>query len=72
MNQIREWDGKCQRCMRPADTHIMSMFDVALICMECWECEKQHPSYQVAVDAEKSAIKNGDSNFQGIGLPDEK
>ncbi len=72
MNQLREWEGKCQRCMIETDTHIMSMFDVALICMECWEREKENPSYQTAVDAEVSAIKSGDHNFQGIGLPDEK
>jgi|TARA_Y100000310_G_scaffold301335_1_gene337742 hypothetical protein len=40
--------------------------------MECWEREKENPSYQTAVDAEVSAIKSGDHNFQGIGLPDEK
>jgi hypothetical protein len=72
MNQVREWEGRCQRCMRDTDIHIMSMFDVALICMECWEGEKQHPSYKTASDAERSAIKNGDLNFKGIGYTNEK
>ena len=72
MNQLREWTGKCQRCMRDSDVHIMSMFDVSLICTQCWEYEKLDPSYKKAADFERAAIKDGDFNFKGIGLPDKK
>jgi len=72
MNQLREWTGKCQRCMCEADVHIMSMFDVTLICIKCWECEKRDPAYANAAAAERSAVKDGDFNFKGIGYPDKK
>ena len=72
MNQLREWTGKCQRCMCDSEAHIMSMFDVSLICNQCWEYEKQDPAYKNAVAAEISAVKSGDFNFKGIGYPDKK
>jgi hypothetical protein len=48
------------------------MFDVSLICTQCWEYEKLDPSYKKAADFERAAIKDGDFNFKGIGLPDKK
>jgi len=69
MNQVRDWDGKCQRCFRVTTMHIMSMFDVSLICMECSTKEKDHPSYPAAYEAEAAAIRSGDRNFQGVGAP---
>ena len=39
MNQIRDWDGKCQKCMKETDKHTMSLWDVALICIECSQRE---------------------------------
>ena len=71
MNQIRDWDGHCQRCMKPAEAHIMSMFDVALICMDCSKCEQEHPRYSKAREADARAIRNGDHNFSGIGAPED-
>ncbi len=67
MNQIRIWEGKCQRCWAPADSYTMSMFDVALICMVCYESEKKSPRYKEAHDADCKAIKEGNYNFKGIG-----
>jgi len=72
MNQLRDWDGRCQRCYRPTDVHTMSMFDVALICMTCQKAEQQHPRYKEACDAERKAVKKGDRNFEGIGYSDPK
>ena len=40
MNQVRDWVGTCQRCFVVADEHIMSAFDVSLVCMKCWEGEE--------------------------------
>jgi len=71
MNQVRDWDGKCQRCYRVTTMHIMSMFDVSLICMECSEREKGHPTYAAASEAEAAAVRSGDTDFQGIGAPSE-
>ena len=39
MNQVRDWVGTCQRCFATTGEHIMSVFDVSLICMKCWEGE---------------------------------
>ena len=69
MNQIRDWDGNCQRCLKESNAHIMSMFDVSLICMQCHDAERHHPGYQKARDAELKALKQGDRNFKGIGYP---
>mgnify|MGYP001809284148 CR=1 FL=1 len=69
MNQLREWTGQCQRCNRKTNHHTMSMFDVRLICFECSDMERKHPDYSVALEAECKAVKAGDYNFPGIGLP---
>ncbi len=69
MNQIRDWDGHCQRCFGKSDVHTMSMFDVALICMNCADNEKNHPRYRKAQEAEYEAVKSGNRNFPGIGAP---
>ena len=69
MNQIRDWDGKCQRCYSESDTHTMSMFDVSLICMTCHEAEMLHPDYNKARDAEIKELKKGNRNFEGVGYP---
>ncbi len=71
MNQLRDWDGKCQRCYNPSNVHIMSMFDVALVCMTCHEAERKHPQYTRACEAEEHARKTGVNNFKGIGYPRE-
>ena len=70
VNQLKDWDGKCQRCYIPSDTHTMSMFDVSLICMKCKEAERKHPRYEAALAAEEYAVKRGDRNFEGMGYPE--
>jgi hypothetical protein len=60
----------CQRCGGPTNgTTTMSMFNEDIICMTCKEKEKQHPEYKRATDAEISAVRAGNYNFKGIGLP---
>jgi hypothetical protein len=71
MNQIREWNGVCQRCFNPSELHTMSMFDVALICLNCSSGEKSHPEYKNAAEAEAEAVKRGNLNFAGTGCPPE-
>ncbi len=69
MNQIRNWNGKCQRCFAATNAYIMSMFDVALVCMTCHKAEMKHPDYKKAHEAEFKAVKAGNRNFKGIGYP---
>jgi hypothetical protein len=49
----------------------MSRFNTELCCMECLETEKRHPKYKEAEAAEHAAVKAGNYNFPGIGLPPE-
>ena len=67
MNQLREWEGNCQRCYVKTDVYTMSMFDVALVCFECADSEKDHPDYEKARNADEEAIRLGNTNFKGIG-----
>ena len=69
MNEVLEWEGICHRCSKTTDFHIMSMFDVALICHSCLMIERNHPEYPKATEAELLSIKDGDMNFKGIGCP---
>ena len=67
MNQIRDWDGSCQRCYNKTDVHTMSIFDVSLICIPCKDSESKHPNYAHAYSAEIEAVKSGNYNFKGVG-----
>lgn len=57
----------CRRCYNETHIIIMSMFSTENICLNCSQKERNHPSYQKAVDADNEAIKNGNFNFKGIG-----
>ena len=46
MNQIREWNGHCQRCLEKCDIYTMSIFDVSLICMKCNKIDKGDSRYK--------------------------
>ena len=62
----------CQRCTKK--THgitTMSMFNNDILCMPCKNKETAHPLYGEAVDMDNNAIRNGNFNFEGIGLPNE-
>jgi hypothetical protein len=61
--------GHCARCNRHTGVTIMSKFNQDELCMECKSTETYHPDYQRASDAELEAVKAGDRNFAGIGLP---
>ena len=49
----------------------MSKFKTDLCCRVCIEKERKHKDYQKACDAEFKALKQGNYNFKGIGLPDD-
>lgn len=62
---------KCERCGAETSTTTGSMFNTEMICMACKRTERDHPLYPAARDAEHNAVKSGDYNFPGIGLPDD-
>lgn len=61
----------CQRCGGPRNPWTMSLFNSQVICMRCKAVESKHPKYEHARDAEMDAVKMGDLNYPGIGLPPE-
>lgn len=60
---------KCERCGKETIITIMSTFNTQMICEICEKLEKDHPRYAKAKEAELQAVKNGNYNFPGIGLP---
>ncbi len=60
----------CDRCGMPMGAHIMSKFDLAIICIPCKGDERQAPGYPAADEAEVSAVRRGELNFPGVGLTD--
>ena len=59
----------CERCGKETIAKIMSQFNTQDICLECKEAEELHPMYERALQAEFDAIRGGNYNFPGIGLP---
>lgn len=65
------WSGTCHRCGRAVAAHIMSMFNRQLICLVCANEERKHPQYREAQEADVEACRRGETNFPGIGLPED-
>ena len=61
MNQLREWDGACQKCFTPSSKYAMSIFDVSLICIHCSQQENK--------DAQQQQLQNT-KNKSKLILPD--
>jgi len=49
----------------------MSKFNTQVICFDCKDRERKHPNYGEADRAEVEAVRSGNYNFPGIGLPPE-
>jgi len=62
---------KCDRCGAEATTTTGSYFNTDTICMECDKIERAHPKFRKAIDTEHEAVKGGDLNYPGIGLPED-
>ena len=63
----------CDRCGKKlTDGRMMSMFNTDCICLECKQNEMRMEEYAVACKAENAAVKCGETNFRGIGLPNKK
>lgn len=63
----------CDRCgvTDPQGAHIMSKFNTEWICIPCKKLEEAHPMYEMADKAERTQIRLGNYNYEGIGLPDD-
>lgn len=62
---------RCARCDLKTAVTIMSKFNTQVICLDCKEREERHPAYPEADRAETEAVRQGNYNFPGIGLPPE-
>jgi hypothetical protein len=60
----------CDRCGRGSIAFTMSRFNTEMLCMTCLQLERQHPDYPAAHEAELAAVKRGEYNFPGVGLPE--
>ncbi len=60
---------RCERCQTETTCSIGSMFNTQQICIPCKQREEKHPLYAKARDTEAAAVKSGNCNFPGIGLP---
>lgn len=63
----------CDRCKKSMSMTVstMSYFNTDTLCMDCQEKESKHPLYDDAVRAEFDAVRMGNYNFPGIGLPND-
>lgn len=59
----------CDRCGKSCDSFVMSMFNTSMICDSCLNKEQYHLKYPKACQTELRALKSGDRNHPGIGLP---
>jgi hypothetical protein len=59
----------CERCRRDVRITTMSLFNEQMICLACVAVEQAHPRYIEALAAEEEAVRQGNLNFPGIGLP---
>jgi len=59
----------CDRCGKETYILIISIFNIQMICHDCEKLEKEHPDYDKAMTAEISQLKDGNYDFEGIGLP---
>ncbi len=59
----------CERCLNPSNISRMSIFNTQMICLDCQTKEEAHPDYDNAKKEELDAVRNGNYNFPGVGLP---
>ena len=61
----------CHLCGQKTISQSMSFFNTDMCCSDCLDKEKKHPKYQEARDAEEAAVRRGETNFPGIGKPED-
>ena len=60
---------KCDRCKSETLISTGSYFNTQQICLECRRREEAHPDFERARRVEEEAVRRGEYNFPGIGLP---
>jgi hydrogenase maturation factor HypF (carbamoyltransferase family) len=61
----------CERCGTHTNITQMSFFNTQTCCPDCITRERAHPEYGRARAEEERALRLGDMNFPGIGLPND-
>lgn len=61
----------CDRCGAESLVSTGSYFNTEIICPACDEAEQAHPDYARAREVELAAVRAGNFNYPGIGLPAE-
>ena len=60
----------CQRCGNTEPVYTTgSYFNTEQVCEVCDGKEQAHPQYAEAKKTEDDAVRAGNMNFQGVGLP---
>ena len=59
----------CDRCGSESLSSTGSYFNTQMICGECDRRERAHPQFANAQRVEGEAVRRGDFNFAGVGLP---
>ena len=62
---------KCDRCGTQTRIVIGSYFNTDMLCLACEVLERNHKCYNHAVQVESDHCRNGNHNFEGIGLPED-
>ena len=61
----------CDRCKKEASTLKGSYFNLDMICLKCDSKERTHSMFEMAKKIENEQVKQGNYNFEGIGLPND-
>ena len=61
----------CERCKIPNRISTGSMFNTQMICVKCKDKEVKHEMYDLARKVESDEVRNGNYNYEGIGLPND-
>lgn len=59
----------CDRCHKETGMSTGSYFNTEQICFACAEIERAHPDFQRAREVEMEQVRQGNFNYQGVGLP---
>lgn len=61
----------CDRCKQKSNVLTGSYFNTEMICLECDKKERAHSMFKMAQSIEAEQVRQGNYNFEGIGLPDD-
>ncbi|NLM43221.1 MAG: gamma-glutamylcyclotransferase [Clostridiales bacterium] len=56
----------CERCGARLDLRIMSKMNEDIICLNCFQEERNHPYYEAAAKKEAEEVAAGNYNYRGM------